>query len=330
MLLSKIDLDIGLGGVDTNYLDCVCDNIAVLLQNKGIEDANDIFASSWYFDFSIEQNYDVPSLDFMSLSDRLLRYTGYNFTRNIFYSKSYRETIYELLKLERPLIVFGDTYYMPWLAYYEKEHHEHTCIISGIDLQKDTVTIIDAFQNRTPWGDISPQIVEVPIEALVRAIEYLRTPEYRSYYYLLKENDPDPISYIHILNTNQKLILQKVMKENTIHQFSNYYREKFLDHEEAQKFVLSCWLSARARANHYKWLSKLDNNLISDDLIKKFNKNIVLPWRQVSEYSFILSQKIDTLEQVPETCFRILEERIAPAEIDFAQNLASILNVKGG
>ncbi|RJX37517.1 hypothetical protein D3P09_21275 [Paenibacillus pinisoli] len=308
-------------GVDTSNLDCIHDNIAVLLHHGGILNADHIFASTWYFDFIADETAVtpiVPKLDYLALPERI-SYAGFELTEKKFREGDYISTITDLLAQGNPLIVFGDAFYMPWLHYYSREHHEHTIIIAGINSATKKIAIIDAFQNLTPWGTIHRQKKEISLTVLIEAIEKLQTTKRKSYYLLNKIGPQTSLGNEIIMNINSERIIQKVGEEQTISKFSSYYKERFMSREYLDQFVYSCWLTARARVNYHKWMSYIDSKMNTVSLINEFYETIVKPWNQVSTFAYVLSVKLDQYDRLPTSCFDLLEKRVEPAELAFAK-----------
>ncbi|RJX37523.1 hypothetical protein D3P09_21305 [Paenibacillus pinisoli] len=328
----NIVVDVNFEPVDTEFLDCFEDNIAVLLDHNGIQNANRVFASTWYFDFCDQDVNLLPKLDYLTLKDRIYTETGFMIHEDSFTNGDYKEIITNHLLNNTPIIVLGDAYYMPWLTYYENDHNQHSFIVSGINTNTGRVTIIDALKIITPWGEIAPQRTEVDIDVMIRSIEMLQTTKPMSYY------GPKPMSYFYLsrkdtipfINNEKKITtnleyMLKIEDEQPVVKYANFYKSHFKDPRYTRKFVSSTNKIARDRACYHKWLRDIESPLMTKELIEEFHETVVKPWKNVSAYAYVLSRSIHKYEVVPDICFRLLSEKISFAENTHAQKLNHLL-----
>ena len=93
--------------------------------------------------------------------------------------------------------------------------------------------------------------------------------------------------------------------------------------------MLDCWLIARVRALHGLWLTDLaamQPTLLSTELAQRFRTEVVQPWQRLSEFTYMLFRRVSQGRAAPLSCYQMLEQTIAPQELQMAQALDAYVN----
>lgn len=315
--------------VDSAYLDCIADNFAVLLCHLGVADVRTPFACQWYFTFDLALYGDLPLLAKKSITDIIRQQAGCIVQKHRFDSNRYMETLETSIRHNSPVMILGDAYHMPWLPYFGKEHMKHSFIIDGFNDNKTMLHIVDAYFNRTEWGEATPTETILPSTELERIIQELDDPDSGSFFTMQREGPPPTIDIPSLLMQNAEHILAQVRDNAAIHHFSEHYARNIMNSVLMKQFVLACWLIARSRALHQLWLADIAREhpqLLEPTFAEQFSQNIGKPWQQVGEFAYILARRVSQGKRPPETCFHLLEQIIAPNEIQAAMSLLRFLS----
>lgn len=311
--------------IDVAYLDCFTDNLAVLLCHLGIEDVRTPFACQWDFDFDLTRE-PTAVLEHTEIETMIHQQTGCRVSRRCLDDKQYVEACSSLIQKNIPVLLFGDTYHMPWLPYYEQEHIKHSFLIDGVNYATQTVHIIDAYMNHTAWGLASPTETTLSFMALHEAILALDDPDAYCLFTLELAEKPVPSNTRVLLQQNARQILHHIQDNTSLLRFNDYYRQHVTDVAAIKQFTLSCWSIARSRALHQLWLADIGRSnpeILDPAFAVSFQHEISQPWQQVSEFAYILLRRVNLGRRAPESCFQTIEETLAPHEIQAARTLRS-------
>ncbi|TML59419.1 MAG: hypothetical protein E6G22_13060, partial [Actinobacteria bacterium] len=122
-----------LGRVDSADLDCVCDNVALLLAHAGVADVRTPFALDWRFDL-VEGRGGRPRLDLppASLPELLAERTGFTLEwRPVGALDEAVAEWREALGRGEPVLVVGDAFDLPWVPYHGRKHLDHGFVVEG-------------------------------------------------------------------------------------------------------------------------------------------------------------------------------------------------------
>src|SRR5579875_1348526 len=112
--------------IDTAYLDCVADNLALLLLYTGIRNVRAPLACQWYFAFDEAQRECLPALSRYALAEIIEKQTGCRLLQSTLDTSNYIDVLSQSIERSQPALVFGDTFFIPWLPYFGHEHQEHS------------------------------------------------------------------------------------------------------------------------------------------------------------------------------------------------------------
>ena len=310
-------------GVDSAYLDCLDDNLAVLLKHVGVTDLRAPFACQWYFDF--DPSAPAASVERAPVEELIRQQTGYLFRQHQFEAGRYVERCAEFLQREQPLLVFGDAYFMPWLPYFAREHMEHSLLVDGLSDDQRLFHVVDAYYNHTPYGLASPTATYLPAMALERIAQALDTPNAGTFLVIEAAGTPTPIDPATRLLSNAEQMLAQLQERAALERFRRFYAERAQDAAAIKAFTLDCWLIARARALHRLWLSDVARqypDVLDAGFPDIFQQDVVAPWQKVAEYAYICLRRVSQGRAAPDACFKMLEQTVAPNEIRVAELLA--------
>lgn len=141
---------------DTDLLDCLAVNLAVLLVWHGAADVRTPFAARWRFRLRGDRAGDGrPDLPPQHLAADLRELAGWELRW-----QSAADLGSELPAWAaacddgQPVLVVADAFDVPWVPYAGHEHMEHSFIVAGVD--GDRLTIADGYTNTTEWGAARP------------------------------------------------------------------------------------------------------------------------------------------------------------------------------
>lgn len=276
--------------VDSAHLDCICDAIALLLAQVGIAAVREPFAADWRFELVADER-ELPRLDLppTDLADRLARRTGYTLSWQPL--RSVDDALprwHELLAQNRPVILVGDAFYLPWVPYSGHEHMDHGFVLEG--LQDGAVArLVDPYENSTEWGRAVPQTVTVPLAALAPAVTGGRWAA------LTRTGEPEPVDVAVQLAENAR-----AADDADLRRFVDAHRA--VDEPALANLTLSTWLLARNRALHGLWLADVApalDGLGLADLPERFGRDVTPAWRRAAEASYLALRRLRAGRAVP-------------------------------
>ncbi|HEY7416918.1 MAG TPA: hypothetical protein VH593_17160 [Ktedonobacteraceae bacterium] len=308
--------------VDTAYLDCVTDNLALLLLHRGIRDVRTPFACHWHFAFHEGQNGGLPELSRSPLTEALETQTGWNVQQDVLNVADCIETLSQHLRQNQPVLVFGDAYFIPWQPYFGHDHQEHSFLIDGISEDNKFVHIVDAHENTTEWGQAQPVACDLPAMAL-KIILNQQSEHAQTYWWLEQCEGRLEIDLTSLLLANAQHMLAPTTR-GQFEAFVRYYHEHIQDMEIARTFELALWLIGRARMLHSLWLQDIEREhpaLLPLHYADRFANEVVVFWQRAREQSYLMLRRVMRGRPAPEACFSLLGQTIVPQEIMLADAL---------
>lgn len=302
--------------VASAYLDCVAVNLAALLQYYAVEDLRSPFACQWYFQF--HEDNALPEVLHTPLAEVILRSTGYAVHTYGPQQTSLVQVCLDFLSRQKPVLVFGDAYSMPWLPYYQQEHMEHSFIVNGVNQEQNMFHIVDAYSNQTEWGKALPCTAHLRVETFTHIVEALETERRGTVAVLERVQAAAPLDTALFLRLNAERMLFQLSHEDALRRFSRFYAQHAENVAMLRQFVLGCWLLTRARSLHAVWLADLAgfslSSVVNSSLAQRFQEEVVAPWQQVSDFAYLTLRRVMRGRRAPLTCFEMLEQVVAPQE----------------
>ena len=303
-----------LGRVDSADLDCVCDNVALLLAHAGVADVRTPFALDWRFDL-VEGRGGRPRLDLppASLPELLAERTGFTLEwRPVGALDEAVAEWREALGRGEPVLVVGDAFDLPWVPYHGRKHLDHGFVVEGVE---DGVThVVDAYDNVTQWGRAEPLATTVPVADLAAALED------GSWTLLVRVGDAAPLDLGERLADNAAAIVA-AEADGSYRRFVEAHREP--DEPTLDNLTLQTWLLARNRSLHARWL--VDQEELGD-LPERFESEVVAAWRRAAETAYMALRRVSAGRQPPPAALHAAEAAVA-AEPALAAELLPAVSV---
>lgn len=140
-------------------------------------------------------------------------------------------TVRAMVAEHGPLYVVADAYGLQWTPFYGRQHVEHTFLLAAPD------TVVDAYQDQTPWGQCHPgvwRISPAELDAAVPAATVLR----------LAAGTPIPPGDVLHANARQLAAAGPAIEEYLA-----------ASRPDTSGLVLDIWLLGRSRLLHAAWLA---------------------------------------------------------------------------
>ena len=303
-----------LGRVDSADLDCVCDNVALLLAHAGVADVRTPFALDWRFDL-VEGRGGRPRLDLppASLPELLAERTGFTLEwRPVGALDEAVAEWREALGRGEPVLVVGDAFDLPWVPYHGRKHLDHGFVVEGVE---DGVThVVDAYDNVTQWGRAEPLATTVPVADLAAALED------GSWTLLVRVGDAAPLDLGERLADNAAAIVA-AEADGSYRRFVEAHSEP--DEPTLDNLTLQTWLLARNRSLHARWLADQEE---LGDLPERFESEVVAAWRRTAETAYMALRRVSAGRQPPPAALHAAEAAVA-AEPALAAELLPAVSV---
>ena len=285
--------------VDSADLDCVSDNVALLLAHAGVVDVRTPFALDWRFDLR-EPADGLPKLDLppAGLPELLAERTGFTLEwRPVGPLAAAVAEWREALAEGEPVLVVGDAFDLPWVPYHRLKHLDHGFVVER--LEDGVAHVVDAYDNVTQWGRAAPLATTVPVDDLATALEDGR------WTLLTRVGDPAPLDVGERLAQNAEAILE-AERDGSYRRFGEAHREP--DEPTLDNLTLQTWLLARNRSLHARWLGDQEG---LGELAERFEREIVGAWRRAAETAYMALRRVSAGRQAPPAAFQAAEAAIA-------------------
>jgi hypothetical protein len=322
---------VDVNGLDSELLDCLDDNIAALLRHHGVADVRTPFACQWYFDFPAENadegddEYPLPILKRRPIAEVINEKTGFELSTPDVTSGEEARFCADLIGEGNPVIVQGDAYLMPWLPYYGRQHMNHSFIVETVE--DDLLHVADAYYNKTQWGEAAPTRTAVPAAALRPLAESAVAAGEPPFLVLERQGEPVRLDVPGLVRKNAEQIRSQLGERRLLTEFSRFYARDITAPGAAGRFTLACWLVARDRALHGRWLADLaaaPGSPVDAGVGESFTERVVRPWQRAMEFSYVLERRVRAGRAAPHSTFELIEQEIEPAEVELAGRLLSV------
>lgn len=303
-------------------LDCVAVNLSVLLRHAGAEDSSSPFACQWCFEFPPPTG-ELPVLEHRPLLSVIAEQSGYRLRHVDIAADRVGEGLAGLLAAEGPVLLLGDAYAMPWVPYHGHAHMEHSFIVDGVSVDGRWAEVADGYCNRTEWGEAVPCRARVAVEDLAGICPSPGAAGLRAGV-LERTAPPRPVDAGAWLRRNAEAIAGP----STAAAFERFADPARVAAGDAparfDQFVLACWLVARSRTVHARWLARVAREhppLLPPGFPAEFEASVVAPWTRAMEFSYIASRRVRLGRAAPPAAFDIVAGQAAPAERELAGRL---------
>jgi hypothetical protein len=264
-----------LDGVDSALLDCLDDNLAVLLRHAGVADVRAPFGHQWHFERAAGDGEPVVRREPSTAS--IARWTGWAAASVDLDPEAWPVAAAEYLVSGRgrPLLLGGDAFHLPWLPYAGHAHQEHSFVIEAVDTARGRVRVVDAYANKTQWGEAVPLRTVVSASDVEAAVGQWRA------LVLDGPRVPDPPEPDAVLDANAEAMAGDGAA--ALISYADDHEARTRDLESFELFVLGCWTLARSRGLHALWLADVG----PADIAAAFAADVVPLWRQATEMAYV-------------------------------------------
>ncbi|MFJ6694927.1 BtrH N-terminal domain-containing protein [Streptomyces sp. NPDC091272] len=306
-------------------LDCVSDDLSLLLAYHGVRENEEPFSVDWRFDLREDPGGAPPRLRMPAadLEARIAARTGLLLTwRAAADTDRDARDWAEQLEGGRPVLVVGDAYHLPWLPYHGNEHMDHGFVVDGVhgSLQHPrelVLDVIDPYDNATRWGTSRPLSTTISLADLAPALPGGRWGVLRN----VPQADSHPSA--EQLMADNLLGLRSAVGENAFKAFCAGLDDSNPDSWD--HYTLQTWLLARSRALHLRWLTAHAHELRdfsrnAVDLPVLFGENVANPWKQAAQSCYLAARRSAAGKSAPPSARESLE-RAAASEAEFVEFL---------
>lgn len=327
--------------VDSAYLDCVSDAVALVLAHAGVADIRAAFAVDWRFELAAAQPgaASLPRLDLPPADQdaRLAARTGYAPQwRPLPTLDEALPSWLQLLAAGRPVIVVGDAFHLPWVPYAGHEHLEHAFVLEGVRAREGQpllAHVVDPYDNTTQWGRAVPLTTTLPITELSAGVAGGR-------WAVLAGSGPGGSGEASTVDA----VASRVAANAAAIAGAGAQRGHFMDaHREPDEpalanLTLQTWLLARSRGLHGRWLADVAGQLRArtdsaapagpaggwldafPDLPERFDERVTAAWQRAAQACYIALRRVRSGRAVPPGCLAATEQALA-AEAELAAEL---------
>ncbi len=304
---------------DTDLLDCLAVNLAVLLAWHGAADLRTPFAARWRFrlrgDGAGGSRLDLPPQD---LAQDLRELAGWELRWQPAADLASELPAWAVACDEgQPVLVVADAFDMPWIPYAGHEHMEHSFIVARVD--GDCLTITDGYANATEWGAAQPVTATVgraEIAGLLAGAGRWSVPRPAGSPAAGSADCP-------LAATTIAQLVRDNANEITAAREAGCY-DSFLRGAAAlaqagdlAPVAVDSWLLARSRGLHARWLDSSAAAWVPAKVRLDFAANVATAWTRAAQMSYIGLRRARSGRAVPPALSECLR-RACAAEQDLA------------
>jgi hypothetical protein len=290
--------------IDPSVLDCWEVNLAVALRALGAANLSPLLGAQWWFQLADEYT-DDPVLDFEDPLDRISRLTGLRMSTRPLSPGRLVPLARAVIEAGGVPLVVSDAFVMPWVPYAGHKHVEHSFVVQRIlagggygtgDADGSGVGFVDAYANRTEWGDATPVTGEAD-PATVDAVE--RAPGARFVAIAPPTDVGAPVGVISSIDQAELLGVNLIRLRgwNGPDEYVRYAERHcaagtHVDLFDA--FCQTCWALERRRALNARWLADLttEATCVPADLPARFEATVVRRWADVNRFTYLALRRM--------------------------------------
>jgi hypothetical protein len=283
-----------------------------------------VFGAEWHL---AGDAADRLSLDRDQLATRIRRHTGLALCDRCVEAEDVAVTGAAHVRSGRPLLVFADAFHLPWLPHAGRAHLEHTLLLAGVSADGRTFATVDAYHTSTPWGEARPVRAALTRDQFKRAVG---SRECRVLW--LEAGSPalpqDPATRL----AANAAAIGAATRDGVLRRYAEHVRRRLDDPVTVAQLSLDCWLAARHREMHARWLAQVSTSQrlsLPAHFAIAFVEEVVEPWRRAREFAYLAQRRCERARPVPSTVADLLATSIEPAEAALAERLAAHLSGAG-
>ncbi|HEY1570410.1 MAG TPA: BtrH N-terminal domain-containing protein [Pseudonocardiaceae bacterium] len=269
--------------VDSELLDCVSDDLALALAVHGVDDVRAPFGVDWRFDL-VDTGAEPPRLALPPTDQDVLlgERTGWQPRWHATTAPDADLSAWATeLRYGRPVVLVGDAYHLPWLPYRGHEHMDHGFVLAGV--RDDVALVVDPYDNATEWGRATPLSTELPAGELDAALADGRWAVL------------EPAERRGAEQADDAAAIVSAAENGAYQQFLDGHAQAGV--VELHNLSLQCWLLARSRGLHARWLT--EHGQSTTDAVSRFAAEIVPAWRRASELAYVALRRVRSGRRAP-------------------------------
>jgi hypothetical protein len=299
--------------VDTDLLDCLAVNVAVLLADQGATDVRTPFAARWRFDPAPGGTDPLrhPAAE-RHLEAGLRDLGGQRLTwHQVQDLGSQRQAWTHTCAGGQGVLVAADAFDMPWLPYAGHQHMEHSFIVTAAG--HDELVIADGYTNATEWGRAEP------LTATIATPEIAALLAGGGRWAVLAPAAPPPVPGL------AEVVRRNAGEIAAAHDAGRY--DAFLRDAAAQiaagnlaPLSVHTWLLARNRKLHARWLDDQGSACLPEAARKDFAGSVAAAWARAAELAYIGLRRARAGRAVPPSVTEAVQQACS-AEVSLARTL---------
>jgi hypothetical protein len=302
---------------DTDLLDCLAVNLAVLLGWHGHADIRTPFAARWRFRLRATAAGDcAPDLPAFDLAEDLRELAGWELRwQRAGYLGSQLPAWAASTDEGQPVLVVADAFDMPWVPYAGHEHMEHSFIVTRAD--GASLTVADGYANTTEWGAARPVLATLGPDETRRL---LACPG--------RWSVPRPAGRPAVRRPLAATDVARLIRDNAdeigaASRAGRYQvflrRAAALAHgKDLSPLALDSWLLARSRRLHARWLDSDAAAWVPASVRQDFSALVAAAWARAAEMAYIGLRRARAGRAVPPAMADSLRQACS-AEQDLAR-----------
>ncbi|SFW81396.1 hypothetical protein SAMN04489730_5170 [Amycolatopsis australiensis] len=297
--------------IDSAYMDCVSDVVALLLAHAGVADVRTPFVYQWAFRVVGGTGGVLePDLPPRARDRSVARFAGLRPKWSPIGPvaecvESWRHEI----GCGNAVAVTADAYFLPWLPYFGKEHMEHGFVVEGVEGGREALLhVVDPYENRTRWGQASPTTTKITLGDLGHALD-------RGAWGVLEPCGPaEPLDPEREVRANCEAVLAS-HADGTMAAFAGQYRDP--DAAALHRLALQSWLITRDRQLHALWLRELPGTP-APGFSRAFDETVLPRWQKLQEIAYVAIRRVEAGRAAPPAVHAALEAALT-AEAELAR-----------
>lgn len=154
-----------------------------------------------------------------------------------------------------PVLVYADSYTVPWNPYAGHEHHEHAFVVDGVDTVDgvEVLHVVDAYTNATRYGNAEPGDRWVPAGDLARELRPVADRfQLRHLEGTLHPADPAVLA-AEVTAANLAVHHMAAAHGRDAAALAAFAAGGGLGFDELAWLTLAVWLVSRSRQAHVRW-----------------------------------------------------------------------------
>jgi hypothetical protein len=311
---------------DTDLLDCLAVNVAVVLAWHGAADVRTPFAARWRFrlrgDGTGGSRLDLPPQD---LADDLRELAGSELQWQSAPGLAGELPAWAAACDQgQPVLVVADAFDMPWVPYSGHEHMEHSFIVAAAGAGH--LTVVDGYTNTTEWGAAKPVTVTV---GRAEIASLLAGP---GRWAVVRPSGSPAASSLaaspaRIVHDNANQI--RSAGEAGCYQAYLSQAAALIQAGDLAPVALDTWLLSRSRRLHGRWLDGDAAASVPGPARQDFSATVAAAWMRAAEMSYIGLRRARSGRAVPPAVTECLRQACS-AEQELANVLCHCFDFGGG